>query len=188
MLWPVFPAQSSSVCLFRSDWVTETILWKPVAQQAFQRGGGYQVGQTAEGRQGWERSGASQTRLGLTPVARFTPKSTEQRHWGKASKNTTHHIPPKQTSRATQIFQLEPLEGGRKWISVALPPPSPSQAVLTLGKRRCTELCRLSLRGWRLAGLDVDTMMEELNDNLFLRHGACLQSTCQSITLIRSLI
>lgn len=27
--------------------------------------------------------------------------------WGKASKNIAHLIPPKQTSRATQIFQLE---------------------------------------------------------------------------------
>lgn len=133
------------------------MLWKAVVQHACQRGGGYQVGQPAESRQGWERSAASQTRLGLTPVARFTPKSTKQRHWGKASKNTTHHIPPKQTSRATQIFQLEPKEGGRKWISVALPPPSPSQAVLTLGKRRrCTKLCRLLLKAWRLASMDVD--------------------------------
>lgn len=134
-----------------------------MVQQACQQGGGYQVGQTAESPQGWERSAASQTRLSLTPEARFTPKSMEQRHWGKASKkkNTTHHIPPKQTSRATQIFQLEPQEGDRKWISIALPPRSPSQAVLTLEKRRrYTELCRLSLKGRRLAA----SMVVEAND------------------------
>lgn len=56
------------------------------------------------------------------PLLDSPPRSTERRQWGKASENTTHHIPPKQTSKATQIFQLEPWEGGRKWISVALHP------------------------------------------------------------------
>lgn len=156
------PAWRSSVSLNRADWVTGTPLWKPVAQHACQQGRGYQVGRTAESRQGWEKSAASQTRLCLTPVSWFTLRSMEQRHWGKASKNTTHHIPPKQTSRATQIFQLEPREGGRKRVSVASPPPppSPGRAVLTLGKRKRTDtrmVCPLSRKHWGLVGKGVNT-------------------------------
>lgn len=49
------------------------------------------------------------------PMLNSPKKSMEWQHWEKALKNThthtTHHIPSKQTSRATQFFQLEPQEG-----------------------------------------------------------------------------
>lgn len=35
----------------------------------------------------------------------------------------THSSLTKQTSKTTQIFQLEPQEWDRKWINAALPPP-----------------------------------------------------------------
>lgn len=53
------------------------------------------------------RSVASQTRL-VTPKVWREAALTEKK---PQKKNTTHHIPPKQTSRATQNFQLEPQEG-----------------------------------------------------------------------------
>lgn len=75
-------------------------------------------------------------------------------------KSFEQHNPKHSTKTNKQghpIFQLEPQEGGRKWISVALPPASPGQAGLTLGKRRrCTELGRLSLNGGRPVSVDVD--------------------------------
>lgn len=97
-------------------------------------------------------------------------------------KNTTHHIQPKQTSRATQIFQLEPEEGGQEMDLCSLSPaiPQPSSADLVEIHRALTKRLRTFLAC-------VSTqMMEELNDNSFLRHGACLQSTCQSVPLVPS--
>lgn len=83
-----------------------------------QGGGAYQVGaDCTESGQGQESTTAAQTTLGVTPYLR-PPTSLDSlrgptpRRRGKTPKDTTHHSPPKQTSRATQNFSIRaPREG-----------------------------------------------------------------------------
>lgn len=157
VLGPIFPAQRSPVCPGRTGsqkpYCEKQWCSKPVSRGEATRWGRLQWADRGEREVPLHKQGSA-----WPPSLDSPRKSTEQRHWGQASKNTTHHIPPKQTSRATQIFQLLPWEGGRKWISVAWPLPSPSRAVLTLGKRGSSvELSQLSLISWRPASMDVDT-------------------------------
>lgn len=97
---------------------------------------------------------------GVREKCRFTnkarhdpPCSIHPEIYGAAAlrKSLKKHNPPHSTKTNKQghpNFSIRAPGGGRKWISVALPPPYPSQAMLTLGKgKRFMELRRLSLKG-----------------------------------------
>lgn len=135
---------------------------------------------------------------GVREKCRFTNKvlpdprrSTHPKVYGAAAlrRASKKHNPPHSTKTNKQghpNFSIRAREGGRKWISVAFPPLFPSQAVLTLWMEIHRALWALTERLRTFLACVSTQMMEELNDNSFLRHGACLQLTCQSVPLIPS--